>query len=87
VTGLSRVGSPQIVSKRQTLAAQLGFALRHEQIDLLILKRLFQKVSPNDIASIVEAGPTGASARRFWFFYEWLIQERVPFPTRSRATT
>ncbi|WP_117193497.1 Fic family protein [Rhizobium terrae] len=69
----------------QTLAAQLGFALRHEQTDLLILKRLFQKVSPNDIASIVKAEPTGASARRIWFFYEWLMQERVPVPDAEQG--
>ncbi len=69
----------------QTLAAQLGFALRHEQIDLLILKRLFQKVSPNDIASIVQAEPTGASARRIWFFYEWLMQERIQVPDAEQG--
>ena len=63
-----------------SLAGQLAFAMRHEQIDLLILKRLFQKVSPQDIASIVEAEPTGATARRIWFFYEWLTKVRVPVP-------
>ena len=63
-----------------SLAGQLAFAMRHEQIDLLILKRLFQKVSPQDIASIFEAEPTGATARRIWFFYEWLTKVRVPVP-------
>ncbi|MGO7402875.1 Fic family protein [Rhizobium ruizarguesonis] len=63
-----------------SLAGQLAFAFRNEQTDLLVLKRLFQKVSAHDIASIVEAEPTGATARRIWFFYEWLTNERVPLP-------
>lgn len=65
---------------KNTLAGQLAFALRHEQTDLLILKRLFQKISPDDIASIAEAEPTGATTRRIWFFYEWLTEKRVAVP-------
>ncbi|PHQ69430.1 MAG: cell filamentation protein Fic [Sneathiella sp.] len=49
------------------------FALKHENIDLLILKRTFEKIQPADIEEYVKATPTGAIARRIWFFYEFLM--------------
>jgi hypothetical protein len=50
----------------------LVFALRHENIDLLILKRVFEAAKPGDIEALVRSSPTGAPARRVWFLYEVL---------------
>jgi hypothetical protein len=50
----------------------LTFALRHEPIDLLILKRAFDALSAAEMAVFVKAAPTGALARRAWFFFETL---------------
>jgi hypothetical protein len=50
----------------------LSFALRHEAVDLLILKRVFVAVPADEIAGFVRNAPTGALARRIWFFYEKL---------------
>jgi Fic family protein len=50
----------------------LTFALRHEPIDLLILKRAFEAISADELAGFIKASPTGALARRAWFFYETL---------------
>lgn len=50
----------------------IAFALRHETIDLLILKRVFHAVPPDVIAHCVKSAPTGAAARRIWFYYEKL---------------
>ena len=55
-----------------TFADHLTFALRHEDIDLLILKRVFEAVPSSEVAAIVRAAPTGISARRAWYFYEIL---------------
>jgi hypothetical protein len=54
------------------LADHVTFALRHEHIDLLILKRTFDAVPAGAIEEIVRKTPTGAVARRVWFFYELL---------------
>lgn len=59
-------------SLEDTLADHLSFALRHENIDLLILKRLFDAVEPGTLSEIIRATPTGTIARRTWFFYETL---------------
>ncbi len=55
-----------------TLADHLTFALRHEDIDLLILKRVFEAVSHTELEAIVRSAPTGIPARRAWYLYEIL---------------
>lgn len=60
-----------------TLADHLSFALRHEKIDLLVLKRLFDAVDPTELAEFISATPTGATTRRAWFYYETLTGRRL----------
>jgi len=50
----------------------LSFALRHEPIDLLILKRAFDAIPAGEMVAFIKAAPTGAFARRAWFFCETL---------------
>ena len=53
----------------ETFAA---FALRREDIDLLVLKRIFQAVPKTEVEGLVRDSPTGVPARRAWFLYELL---------------
>jgi len=55
----------------------IGFALGHEHIDLLVLKRAFDAIDPAVIEEFVRGAPTGALARRVWFFYETLTGKRL----------
>ncbi|MGA2144953.1 MAG: Fic family protein [Bryobacteraceae bacterium] len=55
-----------------TLADHLGFALRHENLDLLILKRVFKAVPRSRIEAMVRTAPAGIPARRAWYLYEIL---------------
>ncbi len=55
-----------------TFADHLTFALRHEDIDLLILKRVFAAVPRAQVKAIARAAPTGVPARRAWYLYEIL---------------
>lgn len=69
-----------------TFANQLSFALRHEPIDLLILKRVFEAAPQGEIESLVRAAPTGISARRAWFLYEELIGRTLNVDDAPNAT-
>ena len=69
-----------------TLAGHLTFALRYEGLDLAVLKRLFLAVQPAEIIAIVAASPTGKSARRLWFLYEWLLDKRLDLPDAKRGS-
>ena len=53
-----------------TFADHLTFALRHEDIDLLVLKRVFEVVPQADVEALVRAAPTGMPVRRAWYLYE-----------------
>ena len=55
----------------------LTFALRHEAMDLLVLKRVLEAVPASVIEDFVRQTPTGAVARRLWFFYELLTGDRL----------
>jgi hypothetical protein len=69
-----------------SLAGHLTFALKHEGLDLAVLKRLFLAVAPVEIEAIVRATPTGIYARRVWFLYEWLTGRTLDLPALDRST-
>ena len=55
----------------------LTFALRHERLDLLVLKRFFDAIPAAVLAAFVREAPTGAVTRRAWFFYEALTGRKL----------
>lgn len=55
-----------------TACDHLSFALRHEPLDLLVLKRAFAALPQDEIADFVRKTPTGTVTRRAWFFFEEL---------------
>jgi hypothetical protein len=61
----------------EDFADHLTFALRHEDLDLLILKRVFGAVPEKVFEELIAAAPTGIPARRIWFLYEWLTGKRL----------
>ncbi len=79
-----REGGWQILSPRHapapTLEGHLTFALKHEGVDLGILKKLFAAAGPAAIEQVVRSKPAGSYARRVWFLYEWLIGETLDLP-------
>src|ERR1019366_4597147 len=86
-----REGPWTIFDKRywpgDTFADHLSFALRHEDIDLLILKRVFEAVPEAEVAALVRAAPTGIPARRAWYLYETLTGRTLALADVPRAET
>ena len=69
-----------------SLEGHLTFALKHEGLDLAVLKRLFLAVEPAEIEHLVRATPTGTYARRVWFLYEWLTGRTLDLPALGKGT-
>jgi hypothetical protein len=73
---LREAGEWTIYDKRywpgSSFGDHLGFALRHENLDLLVLKRIFDVVPQDTVAAFVRSAPTGAPSRRAWFLYEFM---------------
>jgi len=67
------------------LAGHLTFALRYEGLDLAVLKALFRATGPDAIIRMVRAAPTGSYARRIWFLYEWLLEQRLDLPDAGQG--
>lgn len=66
-------------------ADHLTFALRHEDIDLLILKRIFESVPQAELETLVRTAPTGIASRRAWYFYELLTGQTLAVENAPRA--
>lgn len=64
----------------EDLADHLTFAMRHEHLDLLVLKRIFEAAPQADIEAFVRAAPTGMPTRRVWFLYELLTGKTLDIP-------
>lgn len=67
-------------------ADHLLFALRHEDIDLLILKRVFDAVPEAEMAALVRKAPTGVPTRRAWYLYELLTSRKLAVDDAPNAT-
>jgi hypothetical protein len=83
-------GKWEIFDKRfkleDTLANHLNFALRHETIDLLILKRIYDAINTAALEEIIKATPNGAITRRAWFFYETLTGKTLDLEDAPMVT-
>ncbi len=51
----------------------LEFALKHEGLNLLILKKVFEQLPPNELVRHVKKHPTSKYGRMLWFLYENLL--------------
>ena len=54
------------------LLDHLGFALRNEPIDLLVLKRVLEALPKAKVTAFVRAAHTGIPNRRVWYLFETL---------------
>ena len=61
----------------ETLYKQLTFALKYEGVNLLVLKKLFEVLNPNELAVMLQQEVLGQYSRRIWFLYEWLMDARL----------
>ena len=77
---------PPRLDPEPSLEGHLTFALKHEGLDLAVLKRLFAAVGPTPIVGLVKASPTGTYSRRIWFLYEWLTGTKLDLPNADRGS-
>ncbi|MFT6081224.1 MAG: Fic family protein [Planctomycetota bacterium] len=63
-----------------TVPAQLEFALKYDGVNLEVLRGVFERADPADLAAWIRATPTGKYSRRIWFLYEWLTERTLDVP-------
>ena len=79
-----RILTPRHAPKA-TLPGYLTFALKWEGLELLVLKRLFERLPSDALVAMVQESPTGRYARRLWFLYEWIMGRRLALPDADRG--
>jgi len=82
-------GKWNIYDKRYWPGSSLGdhltFALKHEPLDLLALKRVLEAAPDEELAEFVQSTPMGGVTRRIWFFYETLTGRRLNIPDAKQG--
>jgi len=76
ISGNWQVFTPRHLPE-DSLYKQLVFALRYEGINLLLLKKLFERLSNQEIVNLIQIEPLGQYSRKIWFSYEWLFQKEL----------
>jgi hypothetical protein len=64
----------------ENLYAHLVFALKYEGVNLLVFKKLFEKLEPAELIAWILNEPQSQYSRRIWFLYEWLMQMLLGVP-------
>lgn len=81
----------RIYSKRYelepTVQAHLNFAMRYENLDLLVLKRLFVILPAKAIEQYVQSAPNSVLTRRAWYLYELLTGNTLAVPDAPNVTS
>lgn len=81
----------RVYSKRYelepTVEAHLNFAMRYENIDLLVLKRVFLALPSQTVEQYVLSAPTSAFTRRAWYLYELLTGKTLAVPDAPNVTS
>ena len=76
---------PLSYKPEDTLYKQLVFALKYEGVNLLVFKKLFEKLTKKEIIEILAQEPLGQYSRKIWFLYEWLFNEKLRIPDLNRG--
>jgi hypothetical protein len=81
---IRREGSWRVYDKRywpgDSFDDHLDFALRNENFDPLVLKRVFAAIEPEVMEAFVKATPKGIPARRAWYLYELMTRRTLDIP-------
>lgn len=64
----------------------LEFALKHEGLNLFIIKECFTNIDQDQIVNYILNSPTGKYARKVWFLFEWLTGNRLSIDDIGRAS-
>ncbi len=68
---------PRATLARRFLGGQLEFALKYDGTNLGILAALFQAIETNELVGYIRSKPTSKYAKRLWFLYELLTQQKL----------
>ena len=64
----------------------LEFALKHEGLNLNIIKQSLKHIGADKVSEYVKSSPTGKYSRKIWFLYEFLLGDMLPIDDVGRGS-
>ena len=58
--------------------ANLKFAIKHEELDLLVLKYIFKSFCIDELVINIKSNPKLILHKKIWFYYEFLLDNKLP---------
>ena len=55
----------------------LEFAIKHEVLDLLVVKYILKACSKEELTQHIKLNPKRILAKKIWFYYEFLLEDRL----------
>lgn len=83
--GRERVTYPSSYWQGESIGDHLEFALKYDGINLAILAQIFRQIPKDELVAYVRSKPGGKYARRIWFLYERLTEDRLPLDDLTRG--
>ena len=62
----------------ETPYAHLEFSIKHETLDLLVLKSILKSFSLEELLENIQRNPKRILNKKIWFYYEFLFDEQLP---------
>ena len=57
--------------------SHLEFALKHEVLDLLVLKHILKRFSEEELTQEIQENPKRIFSKKIWFYYEFLLNKEL----------
>ncbi len=67
----------------EKIGDHLEFALKYDGVNLSALWIIFYAIAEDDLIGYIKSKPTGKYSRRIWFFFEFLMDRRLPIADLS----
>ena len=76
VKGTWMLFDAQFVTNNKAFS-HLEFALKHEEVDLLVLKYILKAFPTDELTQGIKSNPKGILSKKIWFYYEFLLNDRL----------
>jgi hypothetical protein len=81
----ARILFPSGVRIDDSLIGHVEFALRHENVNLALLKVALEGITRGDLAARIEATPNAEFLRKACFLWEWFREQRLEARSKTSA--
>ena len=71
---------PKKYETEDNLFSNLEFAIKHEGLNLLLIKKLFEILPETEVKSYILNNSKGKYNRIVWFLHEWSLDKKLDIP-------